>query len=209
MKFRKIRLMGLSALVVFASCQSTTDYYNPLDDFEQLDPATIFATPEPLPSPNYSPEQTQRGKYLVGLLGCGSCHTDGALVGAPDSSRLLAGSSTGIAYTSPFVDSNPGVVYPANLTPDMETGLGSWTMERLVTMIRVGTTEHSASSLPVMPWPAYANIEYDDALSIAAYLKSLRPVRHEVPRNVRRGQRAAAPYVHFGVYQTREQASEN
>lgn len=209
MKFRRIRLMSLGTLVVFASCQSTPDYYNPLDDFEQLNPATIFATPEPLPSPNYSPEQIQRGKYLVGLLGCGSCHTDGALVGAPESSRLLAGSSTGIAYTSPFVDSNPGVVYPANLTPDMETGLGSWTMERLVTMIRVGTTEHSASSLPVMPWPAYANIEYDDALSIAAYLKSLPPVRHEVPRNVRRGQRAVAPYVHFGVYQTREQAEGN
>lgn len=209
MEFRRIRAMSLGTLLVFAGCQSAPDYYNPLDDFEQLNPATIFATPEPLPSPNYSPEQIQHGKYLVGLLGCGSCHTDGALVGALDSSRLLAGSGTGIAYTSPFVDSNPGVVYPANLTPDMETGLGSWTMERLVTMIRVGTTEHSASSLPVMPWPANANIEYDDALSIAAYLKSLPPVRHEVPRNVRRGQRAAAPYVHFGVYQTREQRSGN
>ena len=31
---------------------------------------------------------------MVGLLGCGSCHTDGALVGAPESSRLLAGSGT-------------------------------------------------------------------------------------------------------------------
>jgi len=202
MKFRVRSLFGLGTVMALVSCQSTPEYYNPLDDFEQLNPASIFATPEPLPSSNYSPEQIQRGKYLVGLLGCGSCHTDGALVGSPNTSRLLAGSSTGIAYTSPFVDDNPGVVYPANLTPDMETGLGSWTMERLVTMIRVGTTEHSASSLPVMPWPAYANIEYDDALSIAAYLKSLPPVRHNVPANVPRGRAATAPYVHFGVYQT-------
>lgn len=190
------------ALMVLVACE-TESGYNPLDDFEQLDPATIFATPEPLPSANYSPEQLQRGQYLVGLLGCGSCHTDGSLVGDPNSSRLLAGSSTGIAYSSPFIDDNPGIVYPANLTPDLETGLGSWTMERLVTMIRIGTTEHSASSLPVMPWPAYSSILYDDALSIAAYLKSLRPVRHQVPANVRRGQRATAPYVHFGVYQSR------
>lgn len=176
--------------------------YNPLDDFVELDPTTIFATPEPDPvRSSYSTEQLARGRYLVGLLGCGSCHTDGALVGDPDSNRLLAGSGTGIAYTSPFRDSNPGVVYPANLTPDLETGLGSWTMERLVTMIRVGTTEHSTSSLPVMPWPAYASITYDDALSIAAYLKSLPPISHQVPANVRRGEPASAPYVHFGVYQ--------
>jgi hypothetical protein len=195
---------GFCALVLFTltACASETAY-NPLVDYEQLDPATIFATPEPLPSANYSPEQLGRGQYMVGLLGCGSCHTDGALVGEPNASRLLAGSSTGIAYSSPFIDDNPGIVYPANITPDLETGLGSWTMERLVTMVRVGTTEHSASTLPVMPWPAYSSITYEDALSIAAYLKSLAPVRHQVPANVSRGQPATAPFIHFGVYQSR------
>lgn len=199
--------VGVIMLTV-AACQVATEEapqaWNPLDDFEVLDPASIFATPEPSPENSaYSTEQLSRGRYLVGLLGCGSCHTDGALVGDPDPGRLLAGSSTGIAYTNPLQDSNPGVVYPANLTPDLETGLGSWTMERLITMIRVGTTEHSASSLPVMPWPAYASITREDALSIAAYLKSLPPVRHAVPANVNRGQPAPAPYVHFGVYQSR------
>lgn len=203
-----VRIILTAALIVFLSACNNIDNassYNPLDDFEALDPATIFATPEPRPeASNYSTDQLSRGRYLVGLLGCGSCHTDGALLGTPDPARLLAGSSIGIAYTNPLLDSNPGIVYPANLTPDMETGLGSWTMDRLVTMIRVGTTEHSASSLPVMPWPAYASITYEDALSIAAYLKSLPPVRHVLPDNVRRGQRAQADYVHFGVYQRRD-----
>ncbi len=203
MLFSKKLLVSVTGLVMLNACQSPAGY-NPLDEFEQLDPASIFATPDPIPSASYSSQQLQRGKYLVGLLGCGSCHTDGALTGNPDTSRLLAGSFTGIAYTSPFVDDNPGVVFPANLTPDFETGLGNWTMERLVTMIRVGTTEHSTSSIPVMPWPAYANIEYNDALAIAAYLKSLSPVRHQVPDNVSRGETAEAPYVHFGVYQTRQ-----
>lgn len=178
--------------------------YNPLDDYEQLDPASIFNTPEPLPSTTYSVEQLTRGKYLVGLLGCGSCHTDGALVGSPVESRLLAGSSTGIAFTSPFVDSNPGVVYPPNLTPDLETGLGSWSINQLVRMVRMGTTDHSARSIPVMPWPAYANITSPDALAIAAYLKSLAPVRHQVPRNVNPGTKAEAPFIHFGVYQSKQ-----
>jgi hypothetical protein len=190
--------------MLLAACTSeVSTNYNPLDDFEQLDPTTIFAMPEPLPTPNYSADQLQHGKYLVSLLGCGSCHTDGALVGSVNSQRLLAGSSVGIAYTSPLVDSFPGVVYPPNLTPDMETGLGSWTVNRLAQMVRIGTIDHSARSLPVMPWPAYAGITEDDAFAIAAYLKSLPPVRHQVPENVRPGRSASAPFVHFGVYQSK------
>lgn len=192
----------LAATVLLASsCSTSPAGYNPLVEFEQLDPTTIFALPEALPSATYTPSQLQQGRYMVGLLGCGSCHTDGALIGAPLQSRLLAGSATGIAYTSPFVDDHPGIVYPPNLTPDMETGLGSWTMERLVQMIRVGTTDHSARTIPVMPWPAFVNITEEDAFAIAAYLKSLPPVRHQVPTHVSRGQPASAAYVHFGVYQ--------
>jgi hypothetical protein len=190
----------LLGVVLLTSCENT---YNPLVEYEQLNPATIFETPKPQPSPTYSTKQLSRGQYLIALIGCGSCHTDGALVGAPNMSRLLAGSDTGIAYSSPFVDANPGVVYPANLTPDMETGLGSWGMDRLVLMIRQGTTEHSARSIPIMPWPAYSKISNTDALAIAAYLKSLPPVRHQVPANVRRGQKASAAFVHFGLYQSR------
>ena len=190
-------------LLLAAGCTSDLNRYNPLDEFEQLDPTTIFAMPEPASTASYSPEQLRRGSYMVGLLGCGSCHTDGALTGNVNQNRLLAGSSVGIAYSSPFVDEYPGVVYPPNLTPDMETGLGSWTMERLVQMIRVGTVDHSARSLPVMPWPAFVNITEEDAFAIAAYLKSLPPVRHQVPRNVPRGQRASEAFVHFGVYQQR------
>ncbi|GJM12383.1 MAG: hypothetical protein DHS20C12_07860 [Pseudohongiella sp.] len=199
----KFSLFGF-LLVFISGCAENRTGYNPLADFEQLDPTTIFAMPNAQPSPDYSPEQLQRGRYMVGLLGCGSCHTDGALVGDVNQSRLLAGSSTGIAYSSPFVDDFPGIVYPPNLTPDMETGLGSWTMNRLVQMIRVGTVDHSARSVPVMPWPAFVNITEEDAFAMAAYLKSLPPIRHQVPSNVNPGERSNAPYVHFGVYQSIE-----
>lgn len=196
-------LLVACLILLATACVDNAVRYNPLNDFEQLDPTTIFAMPEAVPSTTYTPAQLQRGRYMTGLLGCGSCHTDGALVGNPNQSRLLAGSGTGIAYTSPFVDDFHGVVYPPNLTPDMETGLGSWTMNRLVQMIRVGTTDHSSRTIPVMPWPAFVNITEEDAFAIAAYLKSLAPVRHQVPANVPRGRRTEAPYVHFGVYQSR------
>lgn len=201
MKMHLLRWATVSLCVFLTNCESG---YNPLDDYEQLDPATIFETPDPLPSTSYTVEQLSRGKYLVGLLGCGSCHSDGALVGYPVEGRLLAGSQIGIAFTSPFVDKNPGVVYPPNLTPDMETGLGTWSINQLVQMVRMGTTDHSARSIPVMPWPAYSNITSPDALAIAAYLKSLAPVRHQVPRNVAPGQKAPAEFIHFGVYQSKQ-----
>ena len=41
-----------------------------------------------------------RGQYLVDLLGCGRCHTEGYLVGNEAHGPYLAGSQVGIAYTA-------------------------------------------------------------------------------------------------------------
>jgi len=125
-------------------------------------------------------------------------------VGLPNQSQLLAGSDTGIAYSNPFQTRNPGIVYPSNLTPDPDTGIGDWTLQQITTMVQAGIDNHGSRTLPVMPWPSYTNINDEDALAIAMYLKSLPPVRHRVPANVAPGRRATAPYVHFGVYQSRE-----
>ncbi|MCP5348222.1 MAG: cytochrome C [Pseudomonadales bacterium] len=194
-----VLLIAGSALLL-AGC---TSYYNPLDDYEQLEPATILAAPDAAPG-SYPAESVARGRYLVSLLGCGSCHTDGALVGAPVPGHELAGSSVGIAYSNPMATSRPGVLYASNLTPDPATGIGDRSLEDLVRMIRLGIDQHGGETIPVMPWPAYANILEADAQAIAMYLKSLPAVRHEVPANVRPGQRATAPFVYFGVYQSRQ-----
>lgn len=199
---RKV-LAAWACCLSLGACEST---YNPLEDYEQQYPTTQLAAPAARVNPTFPPATVERGRYLVGLLGCGSCHTEGALVGRPDMSRLLAGSNTGIAYSNPLAEPNPGIVYPANLTPDVETGIGSWSVEEIVAMIVGGVDKHSGQTLPVMPWPAYAGMHAEDAEAIAAYLLSLPPVRHEVPANVLPGRRATAPYVHFGVYQSRQSA---
>lgn len=200
-----IKLHGLWSGMLAISCAmtacSTTAPTNPLDDYEQLKPTTIFQQPTAT-SQQYPAAMVDHGRYLVSLLGCGTCHTEGALVGEPNSNKLLAGSHTGIAYSNPLQVKNPGVVYPANLTPDKETGIGNWTEQQIVAMIRTGTDNHGSASLPVMPWPAYAIISNDDARAIAAYLLSLSPVHNDVPRNVKPGERATHPFVHFGVYRS-------
>ena len=191
--------LGSVAVMTLLACAAD---YNPLDDYEQLTPVTLLEAPAATAG-THPPEAVARGQYLVALLGCGSCHTDGALVGEPNNARLLAGSGVGIAYSNPLAQPNPGVVYPANLTPDAATGIGNWTLEQIMAMVQSGTDNHGSQTLPVMPWPAYANITDDDARAIAMYLQSLAPVRHQVPADVRPGQRARAPFIHFGVYRSR------
>lgn len=188
----------------FSLTVSCTNSYDPLKDYEQLQPANVFETPAPGTGTPHDPEEVSRGRYLVALLGCGSCHTDGALEGRPDQNRLLAGSGTGIAYSNPLVESRPGVVYPPNLTPDRETGIGNWSVEQIAKQLRTGIDNHGGRSIPVMPWPAYAKITPEDARAIAVYLKSLPPVKHRVPEKVSPGQKAPAPFVHFGIYRSRQ-----
>ncbi len=188
------------AAIVAAGCANTP---NPLEGYEEVQPAAVAEIPEPSTA-DFPAGQLERGRYMVTLLGCGNCHTNGALVGRPEPGKALAGSDVGIAWTNPLEDARPGVVFPANLTPDTETGLGHWSIEQIVTMLQSGVNNHGGRSLPVMPWQAYSRLMPEDAKAIAMYLKSLPPVRHEVPASVRPGQRTGHAYVHFGIYQSRQ-----
>jgi len=156
-----------------------------------------------LPSKEDDDEMVRRGRYLVNLLGCASCHTDGALIGQPNTARTLAGSSIGIAYTNPMVNEFPGAVYPPNLTPDVETGLGRWSVAEITTMIRTGRNRHGSQTMTIMPWTSYAQLSDADATDIASYLKSLTPVHHHVPKRVMPGNPARTPLVHVGLYRSR------
>lgn len=141
-----------------------------------------------------------RGEYLTTMLGCGGCHTDGALLGRP-SGTWLAGSQTGIAYTADEHGEHPGVVFPRNLTPDPETGLGSWSEQDIVHAI-AGGRGHSGERLSaVMPWMNYSLVKANDLRAIAAYLKSLPPIQQAIPANIAPGDPVTAPYIRIGIYQ--------
>ena len=116
-----------------------------------------------------------RGEYLVRIMDCTGCHTYGAMDGAPDMSRFLGGSDTG------FQIPGLGVFYPPNLTPDAATGLGRWRRADIVRAIRTGKRPDGRALAPAMPWRSYANLTAHDALAVATYLKSLKPVRYQVP----------------------------
>jgi hypothetical protein len=189
---------------VLLSCSTTTGI-DPLADYAEVDAATILDAPRPQPGQS-APERRDlafRGQYLVELLGCGACHTDGALLGLPDRERSLAGSQIGIAWSNPLGDKYPGIVYAPNITPDIKTGIGRWSDLDIARAVRTGIGRHGGASIEVMPWPAYNKISDDDIEAITAYLRSIKPIVHRVPDNVAPGHPATAPFVYFGVYQSR------
>ena len=151
------------------AADKTPNAQNPLQGMTAVEASKGLALP---PGSNDAPTITQ-GRYLVGLLGCASCHTDGALIGKPDPAKTLAGSSIGIAYSNPMANIYPGAVYPPNLTPDKETGLGDWSSEEIVTLLRSGKTRHGRQTMAIMPWTSYAQLSEADARAIASYLQSI------------------------------------
>lgn len=120
-------------------------------------------------------DQVQRGKYLVTLGLCTDCHTPGYFFGKPDMTRYLGGSEVG------FHIPELGVFHGPNLTPDDETGLGRWSADDIVKAIQTGTRPDGRILAPIMPWHAFAEMTRQDAMAVAAFLKSLPPVSNKVP----------------------------
>jgi mono/diheme cytochrome c family protein len=145
-----------------------------------------------------------RGKYLVTLGGCNDCHSPKVFTPTgpvPDSTRLLSGhpatsslpemptnvlapnkwgalaSNDFTAWAGPW-----GVSFARNLTPDIATGLGSWTPEMFIKALRTGKDMGEGRNiLPPMPWPNFAQMTDQDLGAMFSYLKSLKPIENAVP----------------------------
>jgi len=119
--------------------------------------------------------QVRRGQYLVTLGGCNDCHTPGYFFGKPDMARFLGGSEVG------FEIPGLGVFHGPNLTPDPETGLGTWSLDQIAAAVTKGQRPDGRELAPIMPWHAFAKLTAQDVRAIAIYLKSLPPVKNKVP----------------------------
>jgi mono/diheme cytochrome c family protein len=134
---------------------------------------TILATANAVRADDKRTSNIQRGKYLVEFGGCNDCHTPGYFLGKADTSRYLGGSDVGFKVPD-------GVYVGPNLTPDKETGLGSWSKQDIVTALQTGLRPDGRILSTIMPWQAFAGLTKDDADAIADYLKSLPPIHHKV-----------------------------
>ncbi|HSK13230.1 MAG TPA: hypothetical protein VK907_08435, partial [Phnomibacter sp.] len=118
------------------------------------------------------------GKYLVtGPAHCVSCHVSGfdEFVAADE------GRDVELKGGVKFPMGPLGNMYTRNLTPDKTTGIGRYTDEQVFRMMRHGIRPDNTASLPLlMP---FWNMADDDLVAIVSYLRSLEPVKNEVPEN--------------------------
>ncbi len=145
------------------------------------------------PRESAADERVKRGAYLAAIMDCGGCHTPGALRGKPDHARALAGSDVG------FEIPGLGIFYPPNLTPDRETGLGKWSAAEIIKAVRTGSRPDGRVLVPVMPYHSYAKLTDKDAQALAAYLKSLKPVRNQAPAITGPTEKPRAPFLRVVV----------
>ena len=118
------------------------------------------------------------GKYLITAASCVDCHSK------TDKGKIIAGTEYGGGAS--FKQPN-GVVYSANITPDIATGIGSWNKAAFIQRFRM----YSDSSFrPVklntqdlntpMPWYMYATMTDKDLGAIYDYLNTLKPIKNKV-----------------------------
>ena len=74
-----------------------------------------------------------------------------------------------------------GQIVAPNITPDRETGVGSWTDDQLARAIREGIGHNGQALFYLMPYESYSHLSDEDLASVVVYLRSLKPVYHVVP----------------------------
>jgi mono/diheme cytochrome c family protein len=124
--------------------------------------------PSRLQADQSSFSQIQLGKKLVAAGDCEGCHTR---EGGP----IFGG---GRPLNTPF-----GTIYTPNITPDAETGIGSWTDDQFYRALHEGIAADGSHLYPAFPYPWFTKVTRADVEAIHAYLKTVPVTSYRSPPN--------------------------
>jgi mono/diheme cytochrome c family protein len=108
------------------------------------------------------PALLARGEYLARAGDCIACHT-------AREGKTFAG---GLPMKTPF-----GTLYTSNITPDPQTGIGTWTSDQFYQLMHNGRFPDGGLVYPAMPFGSYTKVTREDSDAIYAYLGSIPPVK--------------------------------
>lgn len=182
--YNKLSMTDAEAIVAYI--RSLEPIQNSVPVSELNFPMNLIVKTIPLESFNPSPEPDTNnflayGKYLTTIAACGDCHTP-AEKGTPIPGMDFAG---GFTFQMPG-----GLLSSSNITPDKETGIGSWTKEQFITRFKTFDSD-SGKNIPVadiydfnsvMPWTMYAGMTERDLGAIYEYLQTRKPVVNKINR---------------------------
>lgn len=171
-KFAKVLLITVCLLVVFAVLGITvTIGWRPFvgPRSRSVTDVRYVATPEKL----------VRGEYLVrGVLGCLDCHSEHDW-NTPGGQLVPGREGAGTVFPA---EGLPGRIIAPNITPDRETGIGSWTDDEIGRAIREGVSQDGHALFPLMPYSNFRRLSDEDLAATVVFLRSLAPIRNSLPR---------------------------
>lgn len=146
----------------------------PMNLIEKTIPVKSFSMENQVNKSN----SVEYGKYLVSIAGCSDCHTPQEK-GKPIMEKQFAGGTE--FYTPEFT------LRSANITPDMASGIGSWSKEFFIQKFKSMESD-SAKNVSVnptsfntaMPWTMYSGMSAEDLGMIYDYLRTIKPVNNVV-----------------------------
>jgi mono/diheme cytochrome c family protein len=167
-RFRKI-VAGLVALgIVACACLAFVATRTPHSPFDAAPQANAA-----LPA-----ELVQHGAYFAKVADCIACHS------VPDKAPFAGG----LGMTMPM-----GTIFATNITPDKETGIGTYSLADFDRAVRHGVAKDGHRLYPAMPYPSYAKLSDGDVRALYAYFmqgvtpahQSNRPSTIPWPLNMR------------------------
>jgi mono/diheme cytochrome c family protein len=122
----------------------------------------------PLPPGSFAPDLIAKGEALAGGGYCATCHT----------TKNGQGFAGGYPMQTPF-----GVIYSTNITPDPDTGIGTWSETAFARAMHEGVARDGTHLFPVFPYDHFAKLSDDDVRALYAYFMTRAPVRAPAPTN--------------------------
>lgn len=120
------------------------------------------------PVASFDAQTKLAGARVVALGDCIVCHTGRG--GQP-----FAG---GLPLATPF-----GTIYSTNITPDVDTGIGNWSLEAFTRAMRHGVARDGHLLYPAFPYIHFTRMSDGDISAAYAYLMTREPVKANAPAN--------------------------
>jgi len=105
------------------------------------------------------------GEYVARAADCVACHS---IPGG----KAFAG---GLKMGTPL-----GAIYSTNITPDSETGIGSYTLADFARAVRQGIAKDGRHLYPAMPYPSYSKLSDADVAALYRFFMKQVPPVHQV-----------------------------